>query len=326
MTKEGLTINTNVKTVRDLVSWGLEAIKVLNLDSSIRPYPISLSEYGGNINLSVTSKLLGVHELYAKVIRSGPKTLTFDTGVPPRPPLLAIHPYQVITKLLDTYFNCHNKQMQILYQPTFLEDFYNQKDVFSSPVIMAVCSYVCLRHCRHMPNYSAQELREMGEYFYSLARELLEDIFDEPDHREDAMTTLIFIGMFRLQTLRASEAFTAFTLAYTITLDMYDERMSIPVVDEQSWIKREVFKRQCFHVTLMEHHVYHLAENSFKDFKFLFAGESLEPLPNEEPEMVKSVQLKNIFMNWLSNEKMINARVCLEVIKTVMDEAMLLTL
>ncbi|KAG2185686.1 hypothetical protein INT44_002479 [Umbelopsis vinacea] len=308
MTKEGLTINTNVKTVRDLVSWGLEAIKVLNLDSSIHPFPISFSEYGGNINLSVTSKLLGVHELYAKVLRNGPKPLKFDTGFPPRPPLLAATPYLVIANLLDTYFSCHHKQMQILYQPTFLEDFHNRADAFTSPVIMAVCSYVCLRHCRHMPNYSAQELREMGEFFYSLARELLEDIFDEPDHREETMITLIFIGMFRIQTLRASEACTAFTLAYSITLDLYDERMSMPVVDEQTWIQREMFKRQCFHVTLMEHHVNHLAEKSFKEFKFLFAGENLQPLPDEEPEMVKSIQLKNTFMNWLSNEKMVNAR------------------
>lgn len=309
MTKEGLTINTNVKTVRDLVSWGLEAIKVLNLDSSIDPYPINLSEYGGNINLSVTSKLLGVHELYAKVIRNGPKVLMFDTGVPARPRFLADNPYPVIETLLDTYFKCHNKQMQILLESTFMEDFHKQTDIFASPVTMALCSYVCLRHCRHMPNYPAQDLREMGEYFYGLARELLEDIFDEPDHRSDTMIALIFIGMFRIQTLRASEAFTAFSLAYTITLDIYDDEVRKPVVDEKSWIQRELFKRQCFHVTLMEHHVYHLVESSFKEFKFLFAGQALEALPGETEDMLKTIQLKNIFMSWLSNDKMINARV-----------------
>jgi hypothetical protein len=313
MTKQGLTINTYVKSVQDLVSWGLEAIKVLNLDAEIRAFPVNLAEYSGNINLPVTHKLLGFHKLFGNILRDHRRTLKFDTGVPPQPPVLAADPYKVVSNLIGTYFQCHNKEMYNIYQPTFMEKYYNNRDVFSSPVVMSICAFVCLRHCRHMPSYTSQELREFGEFFYFLSRELLEDIFDDPEHRQESIYTLIFIGMFRLMTLRVSEAFTAFSLAYTITMDLYDDQKDIPVVDEKSLIEREVFKRQCFHICVLEHHVYHLCEESIKEFHIPFLMEPLQILPGEGPDVEKIIKLKNLFTAWISNVHVINARVSKEM-------------
>lgn len=309
MTKQGLTINTNVKSVQDLVAWGLEAIRVLNLDCQVAPYAVDLSTYSGNINLSVTTRRLGVKDLYADVIRNSRKTLTFETETPQKPPLLLADPHKVVSSLIDTYFKCHNKQMTIFHQETFMEEDYDQRNPLSSPVVMSLCSYVCLRHCRHMPRYTSQELREFGEFFYRTARELLEDIFDDPDYRKEAMNTLTFLGMFRLHTLRVSEALTAFSLAHTITLDLFDEMMDAPVIDEKSLIRRELFKRRYFYATTIEHHVYHIVEKSFKDFNLRKLKEPLQALPGETAEMAKSVKLKNAFIFWMSDKQVLNARV-----------------
>ncbi|GAB5593569.1 hypothetical protein Unana1_08469 [Umbelopsis nana] len=308
MTKEGLTINTNVKSVKDLVAWGLEAIRVLNLESQVAPCAVDLSEYSGNIKLSVTTRLLGVKDLYADVIRNNRKTLMFDNETPQKPILILTDPHKVVSSLLATYFQCHNKQMAILHQKTFMEEDYDQNNPLSSPVVMSLCSYVCLRHCRHMPPYTSQELREFGEFFYKTARDLLEDIFDDPDYRHEAMNTFTFLGMFRLHTLRVSEAFTAFSLGYTIALDLYDEMMSLPVVDEKSLIRKELFKRQYFHAAMVEHHVYHIVEKSFKDFNLRKLSGPLQALPGEGPDMFKSIKLKNAFILWISDQRVLNAR------------------
>lgn len=310
MTKKGLTINTNVKSIQDLVSWGFAAIKILNSETHLSPFTINLAEYNGDISLAVTNRLhYGAKEIYTDILRTNRKKLTFEDETVTQPALIVADAHAVVTSLIETYFQCHNKQILILHRETFLEDEYDPRSPLSSPQVMAVCAFVCLRHCRHMPNYTSQELRDLGEFFYRTARALLEDLFDEPKHRHESMLTLMFLGMFRLLTLRVSEALSAITLAYTIAHDLLPEMMEMPVVDDKSMIRRELFKRQYFYVVTVENQLYHIVEKTSKDITFSKLSEDMMPLPDEDEKSVKFVKIKNKINHWTSNPEVRVARV-----------------
>jgi hypothetical protein len=309
MTKKGLTINTNVKSIQDLVSWGFAAIKILNSETHLSPFTINLAESSGDISLAVTTRFHGAKDMYTDILRSNQKKLTFESESVSPPPLIEADGHAVVSSLIEAYFNCHNKQILILHCRTFMDEEYDPRSPLSSPLVMAVCAFVCLRHCRHMPGYTSQELRDFGEFFYRTARSLLEDIFDEPEHRLETMLTLTFLGMFRLQTLRVSEAFSAITLAYTIAHDLLPEMMQMPVVDDKSLIQREMFKRQYFHVVMVENQLYHIVEKSTKDILFSNLSEDMMPLPDEDDKVVKFIKLKNKFHHWMSDPNVKAARV-----------------
>ncbi|KAG2183677.1 hypothetical protein INT43_006685 [Umbelopsis isabellina] len=309
MTKKGLTINTNVKSIQDLVSWGFAAIKILNSETHLSPFTVNLSEYNGDISLAVTSRFHhGTKELYTDILRTNQKKLTFEDGNITQPALIAADAQAVVSSLIETYFQCHNKQILILHRDTFLEEEYDPRSPLSSPQVMAICAFVCLRHCRHMPDYTSQELRELGEFFYRTARDLLEDIFDDHKHRHESMLTLMYLGMFRLQTLRVSEALSATTLAYTIAHDLLPEMMEMPAVDDKSMIHREMFKRQYFFVVMVENQLYHIVEKTSKDIFFSKLSEDMMPLPDEDEKTIKFIKLKNKFHNWMSDPEVKAAR------------------
>lgn len=126
----------------------------------------------------------------------------------------------IIDKLVNLHIECHKNRIPLLHAPTFMTYYRSLDDPFKSPVVMAVCVNM-LGSFRRGIDYTAQEKRQLSDFFYQKCRDLLLDMFDDPDRRlETVITISLLITYVSLIRLEFAEARRLATIASLIAKDI----------------------------------------------------------------------------------------------------------
>ncbi|KAG0167759.1 hypothetical protein DFQ29_000278 [Apophysomyces sp. BC1021] len=262
-----LRIETGIQSISELLKYSQAA-------------PRSLSPFPG---LSSSTPLLFRNTLPAGMISTSIKVLSGyiarkSTVTALIPATLLFEPRLVIDQLLQAYFNCFNLYMPLIHRPTFMEHYRKTRDPFSCPITMAICANICMCSCRHL-QFSLQERRHMAEYFYQLCRDMLYDMFDDPDRRLETLITANLITKFLINTLRMSEARKTTSMALLICADL-----------------QHVYDKHSLEGILCTRH-YVMAECTQKAFDVFL-----------ERKVDENCFLRNVFLGYLPDEPEITQR------------------
>ncbi|ORZ15954.1 hypothetical protein BCR42DRAFT_45501 [Absidia repens] len=130
--------------------------------------------------------------------------------------------------------------------------------------------------------------RGMGEYFYRHCRNILDDIFDDPQRRLETVTSINLLKRFLMNTLRLSEMRKLETIAYLICLDLkpiYQSPTQSSKVERAMFARHYAFCIWC-HVTV---DFFMDSISQHEDLDFIY----LEVLPGESDYTRNFVDLQN---------------------------------
>jgi hypothetical protein len=149
--------------------------------------------------------------------------------------------HSIVDRLLETYFNCHNVYKPLIHKATFMKEYRQLNSPLDSLVCLCICSYVCAIPCEHTTN-DFNELRYMGDYFYTLAKSKLIDQFDEPDKRLENVVCISLLTDYMHITLRLADCRRFASIAYQICYDLKNhyERSTN---DHSSLVDQALFRR-----------------------------------------------------------------------------------
>lgn len=90
-----------------------------------------------------------------------------------------------------------------------------------NPVTLAICCYMSVSHCSHIP-FTSHQKREYGEYYYIASREQIDDLFDDPSpHRQlEALMSINFLYKFLVLTLQFKDARKLAALGFLISTEL----------------------------------------------------------------------------------------------------------
>lgn len=170
-----------------------------------------LLQFGQESEGYFTFKLL---TSYAK--RSLPDKVTLSL-----PCALLLNPAEVIDQIITTYFRCHNTYQTIIHENSFMEKYRNLQDPLTDLITLSICCYTCSTPCLHLA-FTPPERRDMADYFYSKAKSIILDQFDDPDKRLENVISINLISKYMHMTLKFKECKRLITIAYQICMDLRD--------------------------------------------------------------------------------------------------------
>ncbi|KAI8140754.1 hypothetical protein BJV82DRAFT_671130 [Fennellomyces sp. T-0311] len=130
-------------------------------------------------------------------------------------------PYRpIIDQLVHWYLKHRNPQRPLLHAPSYLEHYRNLSDPLSCPITLAICvTTVC--HIKQLGGYSAVQRRQMADFFYTKAKNILLEIFDDPKRKIETLYTITFLQHFIIYILlQPLEARRLATIAILICEDL----------------------------------------------------------------------------------------------------------
>lgn len=182
----------------------------------------------------------------------------------------------IIDKLVNLHIECHKNRIPLLHAPTFMTYYRSLDDPFKSPVVMAVCVNM-LGSFRRGIDYTAQEKRQLSDFFYQKCRDLLLDMFDDPDRRlETVITISLLITYVSLIRLEFAEARRLATIASLIAKDIDSSGL-----DRMPKFERAMFQRHRIHV---DHNMKMLSMLLDETDDHIPCGEPMEALEDETKE------------------------------------------
>lgn len=128
-------------------------------------------------------------------------------------------PTNLIHELVDVYFLCHNPYSPMLHEATFRQQFNMLQDPQEDLITLCICTFVCTKPCYHI-SYTPREIRNMADYFYSKARSILMDQFDDMEKRLENVIAVSFLVKYCHMTLKLAEFRQYATIAYQLCLDL----------------------------------------------------------------------------------------------------------
>ncbi|KAF7728529.1 hypothetical protein EC973_005933 [Apophysomyces ossiformis] len=256
-----IRIETGIQSISELLKYSQASLR------SLSPFP---GLTGSTPLVFRNTQPAGMTPLAVKVFS---KSITRKSSVTPLiPASLLFEPHAVIDQLLQAYFVCFNTYLPLIHQPTFFARYSQLDDPFLCPITMAICANVCMSSCRHL-QFSLQERRHMAEYFYQLCRDLLYDMFDDPDRGLETLITANMITKFLVNTLRISEARKMTSMALLLCAEL-----------------RHTYKKNSLEdILCIRHHV--IADCTQKAFDVFI-----------ERKVEDSHFLRNVFLGYLPDE------------------------
>lgn len=147
----------------------------------------------------------------------------------------------IIDDLVNIYMRTPNCPLApVIHIPTLRQYYNNLADPFSSPIIMGICVNV-MSSSGSYKHLSAEERRQLADFFFEKCHDLLFDIFDDPTKRLDTLATISLLYHYlTLVRLWLSEARRLATIAHLIVKDI----LSSGLDKELSNVEQVMLQRQ----------------------------------------------------------------------------------
>ena len=151
----------------------------------------------------------------------------------------------IMNYLLPLYFEQFIPVTGLLHAPTFWKHYQSLDDPLDCPITLAA-SVDAIVSLRNVINYTPIQRRLIGDYFYSKCKDILFDLYEDPDRKLDViMVTCLLQSYLTDVLLNAVEARRLLSVALLLCLEMENK------IDEMTDIQRTLFKR---HHMIMEVH------------------------------------------------------------------------
>ncbi|KAI7900051.1 uncharacterized protein BX663DRAFT_519457 [Cokeromyces recurvatus] len=232
-------IETGIRNVGDLLSYNKQSISYLSplsssgsrSSSSNSNDTSSLSSktdiYCGEstllLNFSLNNKegtTPFMFRLFAQFFKhSNFKTKDSNAFLLPR--AFIFEPFLVVNQLVEIYFKCLNVYHPFLHEATFRARFLKLQNPLADIVTLCICCNVCSSVCRHVP-YDARDKRSLADFFYSNAKSILLDQFDQIEKRLENVICINLLSQYLHMTIRYFEYRRLISMAYQICLDLKD--------------------------------------------------------------------------------------------------------
>ncbi|KAI8639494.1 hypothetical protein BD408DRAFT_421392 [Parasitella parasitica] len=213
-------IETGIRNISELMQFNLNVTYL----SPINYGGCRSSDSNGEILLSFEKESSGSLIPFTLKVLAG--NLTDKTnGLPMSlliPSLLLLDPKSLVDQLVDIYFRCHNVYNPLVHENSYRDQLKPIQDPLTDLITLSICSYVCSTPCQHLL-FSPRERRNMGDYFYAKAKNIILDQFDQPEKRlENAMAVNLLMQYLQI-TLRFAESRQLVSMAYQILVDLRND-------------------------------------------------------------------------------------------------------
>lgn len=158
--------------------------------------------------ISILTKSLVIKPSKPPVVLSMPSPLLLDPNT--------------IDQLLHIYFQCHNIYKPLMHERSYREKLATIQDPLTDLVTLGICSYVCATPCEHLL-FAPRERRNMGDYFYAKAREIILDQFDLPEKRLENVMGINLLTQYMHITLKFADSHQLVYMAYQILIDLRND-------------------------------------------------------------------------------------------------------
>lgn len=298
MSKNGIVLNTNVKSIEDLITFGVQALQYLD-GAALYTEPRDELK---SLSLRTTNRSNSIHFSFQEALKNNKG----HGGIAKPAATSAVLSDQenVILNLVRAFFTCYNTVHPLVYKSLYYERYRTTEEKIASPLTTAMCAVMTLRPCQHIP-YQRQELRQMGDYFYSLARESLSDIIDEPSQAMEASMGFMLLSHYSFLTLRFSEARHYSTTAYLVAHNAVGHVTEIDVSD----IEQLVMKRNYIYLSLQESALKHFVQDDAEMLDVKLFDNQLEILPEDSNIAKAFLTICNHLMTLLRSRQMLQIMV-----------------
>ncbi|KAI8583455.1 hypothetical protein K450DRAFT_223759 [Umbelopsis ramanniana AG] len=294
MTKNGLSVHTNIQSVQDLMSFGMYAVQYLD-GISINPPP---SDGLSTLSLIARGRVNNISHIFHQALKKNAGHGA--VSVPSVSASLIFDQENVISILLTAYFACFNDSHSIMTRSLYYSRFHNPEDPLSSPLTAVMCAVMTMRPCRHIP-YSFQELRQMGEYFFNIARDGLADIIHEPSQSTEGTIGFLLLAHYCFYTLRFSEARSYSTTAYLIAHNAVGHIKEINSTSAEMVIMKRVY----FMLSLQESSLKNFLGGQSDNFDVEIFNTKLEALPDDSDFGRTFIKLGSRILNLLRSQQLL---------------------
>ncbi|KAI8139924.1 hypothetical protein BJV82DRAFT_239627 [Fennellomyces sp. T-0311] len=203
--------------------------------------------------------------------------------------------------LIRLYMERYNVYVGLLHDRSFFAYYRALKDPLSSPLALSIC-VDSIAYFNSQIKYSAQEKRDMAEFFYVRCRDILLDIYDDPKRRLEAVLSTILLVQY-LHDVRLEYAVCRRLVTLALLTCHELEFEALPLIEHTLFQRARVNLQFCKGVT-----------DAVIEEKFDFT--KVDPYPTEtlddEPQ---SIKLYNI--TWASLLEFIKS----PYITTIMENA-----
>ncbi|KAI8141088.1 hypothetical protein BJV82DRAFT_620770 [Fennellomyces sp. T-0311] len=187
-----------------------------------------------------------------------------------------------IRKIMDDLIRLHlrhnNRKMPLLHAPTFLQQYNNLADPFSSPLVLAICVNTICTYRGLQKRYSAVERRQLGEFFCHRCKELLADTFDDPDRKLETIFTITFLIHFiTFVLLKPRESRRFVTIAYLLCKELESDFSEI----KEPTVMSVLFQRHYFFIQRAARLVNHVIDGTIPPVPFP-SIQVFEKIPDED--------------------------------------------
>ncbi|KAI8144942.1 hypothetical protein BJV82DRAFT_606837 [Fennellomyces sp. T-0311] len=150
----------------------------------------------------------------------------------------------IINHLIALYFEHYIPYVGLLHVPTFLDHYSSVDDPMDSALVLAVCVDALIVTRNHLI-YTPNEICALIETFYDRCRDLLFDMYDDPDRKLDVIITTSLLQQYTSDVLlNYREANHLVTVALLVCGDLLKER------DELSPVEWMLLQRNHFHLQM----------------------------------------------------------------------------
>ncbi|KAI8140086.1 hypothetical protein BJV82DRAFT_227776 [Fennellomyces sp. T-0311] len=136
-----------------------------------------------------------------------------------------------IDRLVPLYLDRYNCYVGLIHGPTFLEYYRHLEDPLSSPITLAVCIDAISYFYPQLE--SPLEMRQVAEFFYQKCRDALLDMYDDPNHRLEAIIVTTLLTQYLPDVLlEYAEARRLVTIALLVCHDLKESRQRFSVMEK----------------------------------------------------------------------------------------------
>lgn len=223
---------------------------------------------------------------------------------------------ELVHRLMDLYWTCFCHYHSHLHKPTFVARYYNHSDPLQSHAVAAICAFMTNIKCLHVRSLIPSNLIvQFGEYFYSRARNKIDDLFDKEDCLE-TFIALFYVGQYKYFALQIKSAFMFHGHVRRLAellMKQYGFDNPNRANDPDFVGQRECFRRICFALRFVNRGMRFIMEAKGNGIaQRLNLRERVgypEPQPDEDPLAQRALLADSMFFTHMESSK--NIRIVL---------------
>ncbi|RUS13829.1 hypothetical protein BC937DRAFT_94710, partial [Endogone sp. FLAS-F59071] len=322
--RNGLSIHTNINKFQDLLSVLAE---IINKTTDSMHIPADFLKtavdrpfgYPNYIRRTKSSNFRIRNEPMELMKRAAKNPDKFKIVVPSLATNFTAKNYvnELVHRLMDLYWSCFCHHSPHLHKPSFVARYYNHYDPLQSHAVAAICAFMTNVKCLHVRSLIPPNLIvQFGEYFYTRARNQIDDLFDEEDSLE-TFIALFYVGQYKYFALQIKSAF---------MFQGHVRRLAEPLMKQYGFDnpnrvhdpdfvgQRECFRRICFALRfankgmrfVMETKGHGIAQRLNLRRRVGYP----QAQPDEDPLAQRALLATSMFFNHMENAK--NIRIALQ--------------